>query len=575
MNKKIIAKIKSFFGENKKAVIVWISTLLLIIASLLGSYVILKPVLIQKNKTSQRLLVSEKTLVGVEWSPVVHKVESQFNREKIESAFEQYKLENKEERRDGYFFSGMVYETTDDFIDLFDFYFLGYVSEGKYDGNELYYIKGPFAEGPMLNLFKAVKTKENDFVILDSCYFDNDFLYSIFKIDESVYFLDGGVPEEIEIPNSDYKLIKENRMSIMFAGLEEKPEKLFKYDNDHYVYLVRDCVVAIANDGTLVSYTLSDYPFLLPQEDGGGDILDIKWNNGEQNKDAFYDGGPPKCGGPYCVGFSFSDVEGDELQIAGTTPTGEKFYELKNLGNSQIAIDLYNQYYPGWDDETGQEKEKMPFEDFLQTRPVVYWKSPLGRYIAFENTKYIPMAECGKPVIYLYPEKETDVNVKVYPSGGFTETIPKYNNGWFVRANPNGEVYNYEDGQNYPYLFWEGRGANYRMPQKGFTVARDEVEQFLEEKLAKLGLIEKEYDEFIEFWAPKMKKYPYYFVSFVPQEEFDKMAPLEVEPRPDTVIRVFMDYKGLDEKIEVGEQLITTPKRQGFTVVEWGGELRD
>ena len=34
-----------------------------------------------------------------------------------------------------------------------------------------------------------------------------------------------------------------------------------------------------------------------------------------------------------------------------------------------------------------------------------------------------------------------------------------------------------------------------------------------------------------------------------------------------------MDYKALDKPIEVKEQKLTTPERNGFTVVEWGGSI--
>ena len=47
--------------------------------------------------------------------------------------------------------------------------------------------------------------------------------------------------------------------------------------------------------------------------------------------------------------------------------------------------------------------------------------------------------------------------------------------------------------------------------------------------------------------------------------------PLEVNPKPDTVIRVLMIYKPLNKKIKVKEQKIITPERKGFTLVEWGG----
>jgi len=47
--------------------------------------------------------------------------------------------------------------------------------------------------------------------------------------------------------------------------------------------------------------------------------------------------------------------------------------------------------------------------------------------------------------------------------------------------------------------------------------------------------------------------------------------PLEINPQPDTLIRVIMDYKPLNNPIVVSEQQLTTPTRSGFTVVEWGG----
>ena len=49
--------------------------------------------------------------------------------------------------------------------------------------------------------------------------------------------------------------------------------------------------------------------------------------------------------------------------------------------------------------------------------------------------------------------------------------------------------------------------------------------------------------------------------------------PLKVTPTPDSIIRVMMDTKPLDEKITISEQQLTSPTRTGFTVVEWGGTI--
>lgn len=47
--------------------------------------------------------------------------------------------------------------------------------------------------------------------------------------------------------------------------------------------------------------------------------------------------------------------------------------------------------------------------------------------------------------------------------------------------------------------------------------------------------------------------------------------PLFITPNPDTIIRVLMTYKKLEYPIEVKEQQLLTPERNGFVAVEWGG----
>lgn len=61
----------------------------------------------------------------------------------------------------------------------------------------------------------------------------------------------------------------------------------------------------------------------------------------------------------------------------------------------------------------------------------------------------------GKPVIYLYPEKTTNVEVKLNFNGELIATYPTYDNGWSVIARPDGTLINTADGREYSYLFWE------------------------------------------------------------------------------------------------------------------------
>ena len=175
-----------------------------------------------------------------------------------------------------------------------------------------------------------------------------------------------------------------------------------------------------------------------------------------------------------------------------------------------------------------------------------------------------------KPVIYLYPETETDVHVELDFNGELTCTYPAYENGWNVTATPDGTLTD-ETGREYYALYWEGVTDTAFDLSAGFCVAGNDTAAFLEEKLAALGLTDREANEFIMYWLPKMQENAYNLVSFQ-FETYTETAELTVTPTPDTVIRVYMVYKPLDKDIEIPEQILPeTPARNGFTVVEWGG----
>lgn len=176
---------------------------------------------------------------------------------------------------------------------------------------------------------------------------------------------------------------------------------------------------------------------------------------------------------------------------------------------------------------------------------------------------------CYKPVIYLYPEEETRVSVKLTLDGKLTCAYPAYGDGWNVTAMPDGTLADV-NGQTYNYLYWEGEtDAQWDMTQ-GFCVKGEETAAFLEEALEKLGLTRREANEFIVYWLPLMQENPYNIISFQTDVYVDA-AKLEVTPVPDTVIRVFMTWQAAYAYRDVPEQTLTAPERTGFTVVEWGG----
>ena len=178
-----------------------------------------------------------------------------------------------------------------------------------------------------------------------------------------------------------------------------------------------------------------------------------------------------------------------------------------------------------------------------------------------------------KPVLYLYPEEAIDVKIKLnFKNSKFSCVYPKFNeseNTWKVRASPNGEIT--ISDKKYPYLFWEA--ISYFKPDlsKGFIVKAEDAEKFLEEKLKMFGLNEKESCDFITYWLPVLLKNKLSLCSFQTQKFFDNFE-YEITPKPKTFLRVFMSIKKLDKEIKVEEQEIKEIKREGFTVVEWGGD---
>lgn len=180
------------------------------------------------------------------------------------------------------------------------------------------------------------------------------------------------------------------------------------------------------------------------------------------------------------------------------------------------------------------------------------------------------MAE--KPVLYLYPEDTTTVNVQVELNNHeMIFDYPVYNNGWEVTATPSGNLYD-EAQKHYYCLFWETEGpAIAENLDEGFVVHKSEAITFLEEKLAQLGLNARESNEFIIYWLPKLQQSEYSAVYFA-FKEYEEVAKLKISPKPDQVIRIMMLFESLDAPIDLKEQrLPQTPKRFGFTAVEWGG----
>jgi hypothetical protein len=456
-------------------------------------------------------------------------------------------------------------------------YKVGKFIAGPYQGAD--FIVDLASNGPGVSVTRAAKQGQqhtvlakysdpfytSDYVEPNGAYkIDKDFTLSDLELPRTVV---GAQPRQILGLNNPYPAYELFKLDPALAAVFYSP-KLGQFyitteapsNSDNY-WVRRNGLYVKAPDGSVAIYGLK--PDFFDQADK---VPQIIWSDGRNNTQEYVYHDIGGCGSYNLTSVVTSaEVKSADLQISGKNNKGDDIFLLKDP-NHKLLKDLYDSSY-----FVPEGQSKLSYDQFLQSRPLFFWYDPFGRLVKFKNDKYQPLAECAKPVIYLYPQRREQVNVQLWPLGGWLKSEPAYNNGWNVIADPSGTLTNLADNQNYPYLFWEGRGGLYETPSKGFVVAQAEVSGFLDTKLHELGLNNKETADFKEFWLPYMQDAPYYFVTFMGNQTMDQLAPLAITPKPDTIIRVLMDFKPLGKPIPVQGYSIRTPERRGFTVVEWGG----
>ena len=177
-----------------------------------------------------------------------------------------------------------------------------------------------------------------------------------------------------------------------------------------------------------------------------------------------------------------------------------------------------------------------------------------------------------KPILYLYPTIDIDVTVKLDKPNLLLTTYPKYNVGWNVHVLKNGSIYD-KDNNYYYALYWDENNINKVDFSTGFYVTKDDAIEFLEEKLSYIGLNDRERNEFIIYWLPKLEDNKKSLVYFELTEERELNNKLYIEPKPNSLLRVNMHIKKVNKKVNIKEQELSKFNRYGFVAVEWGGTI--
>ncbi len=209
-----------------------------------------------------------------------------------------------------------------------------------------------------------------------------------------------------------------------------------------------------------------------------------------------------------------------------------------------------------------------------------------------------------KPAIYLYPETPTIVNIKLANSILIDTNIPRYakNKGWKVLANPDGTLNDYQVeytnckdfignefgfeyakkaclNNTYPYIYWDGMQIAKPLPtsKRGWLIKKEDIQDFLSEKLEELKFNQKERYDFLKYWVTILtnNQAKSYFIYFIQNEAVDRYLPMKVSPKLDSSNRLYMIAKEIksDISLNIKPQKLESIRRKGFTLVEWGGVL--
>lgn len=277
------------------------------------------------------------------------------------------------------------------------------------------------------------------------------------------------------------------------------------------------------------------------------------------------------CGGRVSAVTRGSSIKDSDLQFAGKSPSGLEVYELKDQNNIllQKAYDEFKEFNSTV--SPNDPNANVSKADFIKQHALVMHKDKFGQWLVFVRENFAPGYGCAKPVIYLYPSSTTKVSVRVGADVKISDPQYDTKQGWKdVLARPSGAL-TYQ-GKVYDSLFWEGPGVGkYPSISSGIVVPTNQALRTINTQLKQLGLNNKEIADFQAYWQDKLPAKPYTRLTWLTTNEMNQLAPLYITPKPDTIIRVFLDYSGLDAPIAITPQSLTKIPRSGFTVVEWGG----
>ena len=173
-----------------------------------------------------------------------------------------------------------------------------------------------------------------------------------------------------------------------------------------------------------------------------------------------------------------------------------------------------------------------------------------------------------KPNIYIYPEEDAELTIKIdFPNGGrVTVSDPDYNQGWDISVSSAGVI-----DDKYTFLFYECKTPNLCQYDEGWVVDREALSSFFESNLHELNFRDHELTDFLDYWIPRLNTSDKYIIYPQYSDILEEMSRIKCTPSPLNINRICYVIRKFSSELSRPKEPATRMfDRAGFHIMEWG-----
>jgi hypothetical protein len=309
---------------------------------------------------------------------------------------------------------------------------------------------------------------------------------------------------------------------------------------------------------------------------------EVTWKEARSENDTYtleYDAG---CGRLKTVDPAPADVRAADLVEVGQVKGAGPLFALKDSAHPEVERAWKEFLHVPHGTTDGPRPKYASKEEFFEIMPRLFWWDSFGRLLRLRHTD-LRLLCLAEPIVYFYPERRMHVRYTLASEVRVARAEPlARGNSWTFLATPQGALEEVDAApgrarRTFPHLFWEGTSMRFAPPAEGVCLPGSRTGEYLRDVLPRLGLLPNETEDFLTAWVPRMEGAAFNVIGFHPREVVDMLAPVQVSPAPTHMIRILMDAAPVEECPALTAPALpdAVPAREGFTVVEWGGVLRE